>query len=72
MISTEVSSLATHNTAAVKALGAMLFLSALSLQITASSLAITLVADSLGLRDGMVGHSRQSDGSVMIYVACLR
>jgi hypothetical protein len=44
----------------------------LVLQITASALAITLVVDSLGLRDSMVGHSGQSDGSVMIDVACLR
>jgi hypothetical protein len=31
-----------------------------------------LVVDSLGLSDGVVGHSRQSDGSVMIDVAYLR
>jgi hypothetical protein len=56
----------------VKALGAVCFISlALTLQNTALSLAITLVVDSLGLRDGVVGHSRQSDGSVMIDVECL-
>jgi hypothetical protein len=65
-----VSSKGAETQAAVKALGALRFLSALSLQITASSLAITLVVDSLGLRDVVVGHSRQSD--VMIDVACLR
>jgi hypothetical protein len=67
-----VSSKGAETQAAVKALGAMRFLSALSLQIVASSLEITLVVDSLGLRDSVVGHSRQSDGSVMIDVACLR
>jgi Reverse transcriptase (RNA-dependent DNA polymerase) len=46
-----------ENQAAMKAFGGLRFLSALSHQITASSLAITLVADSLGLRDGVVGHS---------------
>jgi hypothetical protein len=35
-------------------------------------LAITLVVDSLCLRDGVVGHSHQPDGSVMIDVACFR
>jgi hypothetical protein len=44
----------------------------MSFQIASSSLVITLVVDSLGLRDGVIGHSRQSDGSVMIDVACLR
>jgi hypothetical protein len=67
-----LSSKGAETQAAVKALGALLFFSALSLQITASSLAITLVVDSLGLRDGVVGHFRQSDGTVMIDVACLR
>jgi hypothetical protein len=67
-----VSSKGAETQAAVKALGAMRFLSALSFQIAASSLAINLVVDSLGLRDGVVGHSRQSDGSVMVDVACLR
>jgi hypothetical protein len=57
---------------AVKALDALRFLSALSLYIKVSSLAITLFVDSLGLRDGVGGHSRQSDGSVMIDVAYLR
>jgi hypothetical protein len=52
------------------AVNAMHFLSGLSFQIAGSSLAITLVVDSLGLRDGVIGHSRQSDGSVMIDVAC--
>jgi hypothetical protein len=67
-----VSSKGAETQAAVKALGALRFISAFSLHITASSLAITLVVDSLGLRDGVVGHSRQSDGSFMIDVACLR
>jgi hypothetical protein len=66
-----VSSKGAETQAAVKALGAMRFLSALFFQIAGSSLAITLVVDSLGLRDGVVGYSRQSDGSVMIDVACL-
>jgi hypothetical protein len=56
----------------VKILGAIRFLSALSLQITALAFGITLVVESLVLRDGVVGHSRQSDGSMMIDVACLR
>jgi hypothetical protein len=67
-----VSSKGAEIQAAVKALGALRFLSALLSQITAPSLAITLVVYSLGLRDGEVGHSRQSDGTVMIDVACLR
>jgi hypothetical protein len=67
-----LSSKGAETQAAVKALGALRFFSALSLRITASSLAITLAVASLGLRDGVVGHSRQSDGSVMIDVSCLR
>jgi hypothetical protein len=67
-----VSSKGAETQAAVKALGAMRFLLALSFQISSSSLAIILIVDSLGLRDDVVGHSRQSDGSVMIDVACLR
>jgi hypothetical protein len=45
-----VSSKGAETQAAVKALGALRFFSAIFLQITASSLAITLVVDSLGLR----------------------
>jgi hypothetical protein len=67
-----VSSKGVETQAALKALGAMRFLSALSLQISVSSLAITLVVDSLGLSESVIGHSRQSDRSVMIDVACLR
>jgi hypothetical protein len=67
-----VSSKGAGTQAAAKALIVLRFFSSLSLHITASSLAITLIVDSLGLRDGVVGHSRQSDGSVMIDVACLR
>jgi hypothetical protein len=67
-----ISSKGAETQAVVKALGALRFLSALSLQITASLLAISLVVDSLSLRDGVIGHSRQSNSTFMIDVACLR